>query len=336
MAKPEGGARALLVKLVSYSILIFFVALCVYFNVRLGGRFLSADNIVNILQQTAINTVIAVGMTFVIISGGIDLSVGAVLGVAGVLSMAALKRADVTMQVEAAILIAAIVGITAGGLAGALNGIFITRFRVTPFIATLGMMGLAQGYGFVFTNAVPIFDLPKAFTDVIGSPSIKMGSLPSIPPLVPLALLVVAAGYVLLTRTSFGRKVYAVGGNQEAARLSGVNVNRTKMGVYIISGLLAGLSGFMFAAYVQAGDPKSGQMYEMNAIAAVVLGGTSLMGGVGSVMGTLLGALVIGSLKIGLDQVGVSPYYQMMVKGGVILLAVVLDQLKVRLTAQAK
>ncbi|MDO8681917.1 MAG: ABC transporter permease, partial [Armatimonadota bacterium] len=149
-------------------------------------------------------------------------------------------------------------------------------------------------------------------------------------------LLVVIAGYIVLTRTNFGRHVYAIGGSQEAARLSGVNVASTKLGVYAIAGLLAGLSGFMLSAWVAAGDPKSGNMYEMNAIAAVVLGGTSLMGGSGSVAGTLLGALIIGSLQIGLDQTGVSTYYQMVVKGAVVLLAVVLDQLKIRMTQRSE
>jgi ribose transport system permease protein len=221
-----------------------------------------------------------------------------------------------------------------GAASGAFSGAFITRLRVTPFIATLAVMSIARGYGYVFTDARPVSPLPTQFFEVVGGNSIKIPGLPAIPPLVPLALLVVLAGHFLLSRTGFGRRVYAIGGNQEAARLSGINIENNKLCIYIICGMLAGLSGFMLSAWTAAGDPKAGQMFEMNAIAAVVLGGTSLMGGMGSITGTLLGALVIGALGIGLDLCHVSTYYQMMVKGGVILLAVVLDQLKVRLSSQ--
>ncbi|MDO8585694.1 MAG: ABC transporter permease [Armatimonadota bacterium] len=336
MGKPDIGVRNLLVKLLSYGILVFFVLLCLYFDYVTRGLFLSGSNIVNILQQTAINTIIAVGMTFVIISGGIDLSVGSILSLAGVLSTMSLLQVFSRMHqgpavtawpLVVAVLVAGMVSMAVGAAAGAFNGFCITRLRVTPFIATLAMMGSARGLSMVFTDAVPISPLPTAFTNVVGGPSI----LRAIPPLVPLAILVFVVGYVVLTQTDFGRRVYAIGGNQEAARLSGVNVAHTKLGVYTIAGLLAGLSGLMFAARVGAGDPKSGQMFEMDAIAAVVLGGTSLMGGTGSVAGTLLGSLVIGVLAVGLDITDVSTYWQMVIKGGVILLAVVLDQLKVRL-----
>jgi ribose/xylose/arabinose/galactoside ABC-type transport system permease subunit len=332
--------RSLLAKALSYGILVFFAFLCTYFNYVTQGRFLSGGNIVNILQQTAINTIIGVGMTFVIISGGIDLSVGSLVALSGVVSMTVLLHgfatshagpAETAWPLALAIPISAAVAMAVGAAAGAFSGFFITRMRVTPFIATLAMMGSAKGLALVFTNAQPVSPLPRAFADMVGGPSI----MSAVPPLVPLALLVVLVGYIVLTRTDFGRRVYAIGGNQEAARLSGINVWNTKMGVYIIGGMLAGLSGFMLAARLAAGDPKSGEMYEMNAIAAVVLGGTSLMGGTGSVVGTLLGALVIGVLAVGLDFTGVSPYYQMVVKGGVILLAVVLDQLRHQLSRQS-
>jgi ribose transport system permease protein len=342
VGKPIGGAKGILVKLLSYAILIFFAALCLYFNYTTRGIFLSSNNILNILQQTAINTIIAVGMTFVIISGGIDLSVGSIVAVSGVFSMTVLLHgfarghagaSATAWPLAIAVPMAAIVAMGSGAAAGAANGFFITRLRVTPFIATLAMMSIGRGLAFAFTDARPVSPLPVSFVDSVGGRSLQIWRLPSITPLVPLALVVVALGYIVLTRTNFGRRVYAIGGNQEAARLSGINVSRTKLGVYTISGLLAGLSGFMLSAWLSAGDPKTGNMYEMNAIAAVVLGGASLMGGVGSVVGTLLGALVIGSLEIGLVQSHVSTYYQMMVKGGVILLAVVLDQLKSRLAA---
>jgi ribose/xylose/arabinose/galactoside ABC-type transport system permease subunit len=341
VGKSGVGVKSLMAKGLSYGILLFLAVLCVYFNYYTRGLFLSSNNILNILQQTAINTVIAVGMTFVIISGGIDLSVGSLVALSGVVSMHVLVNGFTgprpglpgiaTWNLAVAIPVAALVAMAVGAAAGSFSGFFITRMRVSPFIATLALMGSAKGLALVFTDGRPVSPLPVRFTDMVGGPSI----LSAIPTLVPLALLVVAAGYIVLSRSDFGRRVYAIGGNQEAARLSGVDVWRTKVGVYTISGLLAGLSGFMLAARVCAGDPKSGEMYEMNAIAAVVLGGTSLMGGTGSVMGTLLGALVIGALAVGLDLSHVSAYYQMVVKGGVILLAVVLDQLKMRLSSQA-
>lgn len=452
MGKSNVGVKSVVAKCLSYGILIFFAILCFYFNCYTRGLFLSGNNILNILQQTAINTVIAVGMTFVIISGGIDLSVGSLVALSGVISMHVLINGFTApnpgmpgiahWNLMLAIPVAALVAMAVGAAAGAFSGFFITRLNVTPFIATLALMGSAKGLALVFTDGRPVSPLPVRFTDMVGGPSILLqitarfpiallaiaiyvvltrtrfgrrlcairllsplllliatgyvlfmrmhfgkplavallviaiacvvltltafgrrvwsgrAAKPlfflmaaggyvllrqvnykvleyAIPPVVPLALLVVAIGYIVLVRSGFGRRVYAIGGNQEAARLSGVNVLDTKLGVYTISGLLAGLSGFMLAARVCAGDPRSGEMYEMNAIAAVVLGGTSLMGGTGSVMGTLLGALVIGALAVGLDLSHVSAYYQMVVKGGVILLAVVLDQLKVRLSSQA-
>jgi ribose/xylose/arabinose/galactoside ABC-type transport system permease subunit len=345
VGKPiSGSARSILVKSLSYGILLFFVLMCAYFNYRTKSLFLQPNNILNILQQTAINTIIAVGMTFVIISGGIDLSVGSIVALAGVVSMDVLLRIGFKSVVPAevpryglliAVPFAAVVAMAVGAASGAFSGVFITRLRVTPFIATLAVMSIARGYAFVFTDARPVSPLPMTFFQVVGGNCIKIPGLPAIPPLVPLALLVVLVGHFVLTKTGFGRRVYAIGGNQEAARLSGINIANNKLAIYTICGMLAGLSGFMLSAWTAAGDPKAGYMFEMNAIAAVVLGGTSLMGGMGSITGTLLGALVIGALGIGLDLCHVSTYYQMMVKGGVILLAVVLDQLKVRLSSQA-
>ncbi|MDO8681851.1 MAG: ABC transporter permease, partial [Armatimonadota bacterium] len=276
MGKPVTGMRSILVKALSYGILLFLILLCAYFNRATNGLFLSGNNVLNILQQTAINTIIAVGMTFVIISGGIDLSVGSVLSLAGVVSMTVLMHGfagthsgpnETAWPLAIAIPIAALVGIAVGAVAGALNGFFITKMRVTPFIATLAMMSVARGLAFVFTDARPVSPLPAKFIEGVGGRSIEIPGLPPIAPLVPVALLVVIAGYIVLTRTNFGRHVYAIGGSEEAARLSGVNVACTKLGVYAIAGLLAGLSGFMLSAWVAAGDPKSGNMYEMNAIA---------------------------------------------------------------------
>lgn len=318
----------------SYGILGFLILLAVFFQWSTGGTFLSVENGSNILRQTSINTIIAVGMTMVIITGGIDLSVGSILAIAGMLSMGVMMHGfswppelryqetgseplwSMSLGIPAAILVSLIVG----AIAGLHNAIPITRLRVPPFIATLAMMTICRGVAYVYTDGYPIGNLPDTFTRPI-----QQG------PILPIvALSTVAIGHIILTRTAFGRAVYAIGGNQEAARLSGVNVGRTKTYVYVICGVLCGIAGVLLSGRIGAGDPKSGTMFELNAIAAVVLGGTSLMGGVGTVLGTLLGALVIGSLEAGLILMGVSAFWQMIIKGYVILLAVILDQLKSR------
>jgi ribose transport system permease protein len=349
-----GSTRKALRALSSYGILIFLALLAVFFQWSTGraqlaasgghhgiiecfraGTFLTAENESNVLRQTSTNTIIAVGMTLVIITGGIDLSVGAIVALSGMLAMGMMMHglswppqlryretgAEPLIPTSLGIPAAAITAMVVGAVAGLHNSIPVTRLRVPPFIATLGMMTIARGLAYVYTDGYPIGNLPDAFTN-----HIQEG------PLLPIvALATVASGHVLLTRTSFGRAVYAIGGNQEAARLSGVNVARTKTWVYVLSGTLCGLAGLLLAGRIGAGDPKSGTMFELNAIAAVVLGGTSLMGGVGTVLGTLLGALVIGSLEAGLVLMGVSAFWQMVIKGYVILMAVVLDQVKSRL-----
>ncbi len=201
----------------------------------------------------------------------------------------------------------------------------ITRFRIAPFVATLAMMTIARGLAYVYTDGRPVSPLPREVGD-FGASDVSLVVL-QIPSLVLIALLVVLVGHILLSRTNFGRHVYAIGGNEEAARLSGINVSRVRLKVYTLCGLLAGLSGMLLAARLASGDPKSGMMFELNAIAAVVLGGTSLMGGRGTVIGSLLGALVIGVLDNGLILLNVSAFYQMVAKGFVILAAVILDRL---------
>ena len=330
----------------SYGIVIFLAVLCLFFQVMTGramnpdggiagwwssGTFLTQQNLANVLRQVSVNTIIGVGMTMVIISAGIDLSVGAVLALAGVLATAIIMRgfpppfpypADSAMTpawpLAASVPVAVIVAAVAGGLCGAHNAIPIVKFRVPPFIATLAMFSLARGFAYIYVGGGQVGNLPKEFTSAVGDG-----------PLMPIiALATVLAGHVLLTRTRFGRAVYAIGGNEQAARLSGINVGRVKFWVYVICGALAGVAGLLLAGRIGAGDPKSGMSYELNAIAAVVLGGTSLMGGVGTISGTLLGAVVIGSLETGLGLMGINWFVQMVVKGYVILMAVLLDQVK--------
>lgn len=332
----------------TYGIVFFFVALCLFFQVMTGramnhdggivgwwtsGTFLSGQNLSNVLRQVSVNTIIGVGMTMVIISAGIDLSVGAVLALSGVLATAIIMRgfpppfpypADTAMTpiwpLAASVPVAVAVSALAGGLCGAHNAIPIIKFRVPPFIATLAMFSLARGFAYIYVGGGQVGNLPKEFTSAVGDG-----------PLMPIvALATVVVGHIVLTRTRFGRAIYAIGGNEQAARLSGIDVARVKFWVYVICGMLAGIAGLLLAGRIGAGDPKSGMSYELNAIAAVVLGGTSLMGGVGTIPGTLLGAVVIGCLETGLGLMGVNWFVQMVVKGYVILLAVLLDQAKKR------
>ena len=315
-----------------YGIVIFLVILSAYFTWRTNGIFLTPENIANVSRQIAINTILAVGLTFVIITGGIDLSVGSVLALAGVISMTVLRDGFAVggamlipqLPMLFAIPISAVIASIIGAGCGAFNGLVITRFRMAPFIATLAMMTIARGLAYVYTDGAPVSPLPASVGD-FGASEVNVW-IGHIPTLVLIALLVVAVGHVIISRTSFGRCVYAIGGNEEAARLSGINVNRAKLKVYALCGLLSGLSGMLLAARLASGDPKSGMGFELNAIAAVVLGGTSLMGGRGTVIGTLLGALVIGVLDNGLILLDVSTFYQMVVKGFVILAAVILDR----------
>lgn len=332
----------------SYGILLFLAALCLFFQVMTGramnpdgglagwwqcGTFLTARNLENVLRQVSVNTIIAVGMTIVIISAGIDLSVGAVLALAGVISTAIIMRgfpppfpypSDAAMAplwpLAMSVPVAAIAAALVGGICGAHNAIPIVKLRVPPFIATLAMFSLARGFAYIYVGGGQVGNLPREFTSAVGESYLM--------PIV--ALCVAIAGYFLLLHTRFGRAVYAIGGNEQAARLSGINVAKVKFWVYVICGVLAGIAGLLLAGRIGAGDPKSGMSYELNAIAAVVLGGTSLMGGVGTIPGTCLGAVVIGSLETGLGLMGINWFVQMVVKGYVILLAVALDQVKKR------
>jgi len=316
-----------------YGIVIFLVLLCAYFTWKTGGIFATGENISNVSRQIAINTILAVGLTFVIITGGIDLSVGSVLALAGVISMTFLRDGFSigamtilpVLPILFAIPLSAVIASAVGGITGSFSGLVITRFRIAPFVATLAMMTIARGLAYVYTDGRPVSPLPHEVGD-FGAADIPLGLI-HIPALVLIALIVVVIGHIVLSRTDFGRHVYAIGGNEEAARLSGINVSRAKLKVYALCGLLAGLSGMLLAARLASGDPKSGMMFELNAIAAVVLGGTSLMGGRGTVIGTLLGALVIGVLDNGLILLDVSAFYQMVAKGFVILAAVILDRI---------
>lgn len=298
-----GIAAALVIELV------LFAALSPYF--------FTADNILNVTLQTSITAIIAAGMTFVILTGGIDLSVGALVAFTGVVTTSCLKSGLPDALLFPA---AALAGIAAGAVSGFLAGIFVTRFRITPFIVTLALMTVWRGAAYMYTDGRPVWGLPPGF-DFLGS-----GRLLAVPVPTIVMFAVFAAAFIILRRTPFGRHVYAVGGNAEAARLAGIDTNATLMKVYVMSGVLAAVSGILLASRMNSGQPNAGQMYELDVIAAVVVGGTSLSGGKGSIPGTFVGAMLIGVLRNGLNLLNINSYVQMVVLGGVILLAVMLDQ----------
>ncbi|NUM74779.1 ATP-binding cassette domain-containing protein [candidate division KSB1 bacterium] len=285
----------------------------------LSPYFFTADNLLNVTLQTSITAIIAVGMTLVILTAGIDLSVGALVAFCGVVATSVLQ---VDLAYAVALPLALVVGVMLGGFSGALAGVFITRFNITPFIVTLAFMTIWRGAAFMFTDGRPIWNLPEAFS------SLGSGRVLGVPAPTLIMLAVYAVAYIVLSYTRFGRHVYAVGGNKEAARLAGININRIIVQVYMICGSLAALSGILLAARMNSGQPNAGLMYELDVIAAVVVGGASLFGGRGSIVGTFLGAMLIGVLRNGLNLLNVNSYVQMVVLGAVILLAVMLDQVR--------
>jgi ribose/xylose/arabinose/galactoside ABC-type transport system permease subunit len=275
-------------------------------------HFLTVSNLLNVLEQTSINAIVAVGMTLVIISGGIDLSVGSVLAVSGI----ALARAlEAGLPAPVAIGLALIVGSSAG----LINGLLVTYGRLPPFIATLGMMSVARGAALMLAEGRPISGFAEGFRALATS---RVLMIPS--PVIITALIYVVAHFVL-SRTIFGRATYAIGGNQEAARLSGVSVGFHKTMVYGVAGLTSAAAAVILTARLNSAQPTAGTMYELDAIAATVIGGTSLMGGEGTLLGALIGALIMGVLRNGLNLLNVSSFFQQVVIGVVIIAAVLID-----------
>jgi ribose/xylose/arabinose/galactoside ABC-type transport system permease subunit len=275
-------------------------------------HFATVDNLLNVAEQTAIVGVLAAGMTFVILTGGIDLSVGSVVALAGVVLGLALRAgAPVPAAVAAALL--------AGAACGAANGALVTLGGLPPFIVTLGMMSVARGGALLLTDGRPVSGFPAGLRALATARPLGVPA----PALVMLALF--AAAHLVLARTTFGRYVYAVGGNEEAARVSGVRVRAHKAAVYVVSGALAAACAVLLTARLDSAQPIAGMAYELDAIAAVVIGGTSLLGGAGTVLGTLAGALTMGVLRNGLNLLGVSAYLQQVAIGVVIVAAVLVD-----------
>lgn len=295
-----------------FALLLLFVVIA-----ALNPSFLEPLNIMNLLRQTSINALIAFGMTFIILTGGIDLSVGSILALSSAL-MAGMMVSGMDP------ILAILVGVLLGTLMGVLNGLLITKGKMAPFIATLATMTIYRGLTLVYTEGKPVTGLGDSeLFHMLGR-----GYFFGIP--VPVVIMIIAffVLWFLLHKMSFGRKTYAIGGNEKAARISGIKVDRVKIMIYGIAGTMAALAGAILTSRLNSAQPTAGQAYEMDAIAAVVLGGTSLNGGKGRLFGTLIGVLIIGTLNNGLNLLGVSSFYQQVVKGVVIIVAVLLDRKK--------
>lgn len=297
-----------------YGLLIVFGIICLIISL-ITPQFLTVSNLTIIVTQVSINALLAFGVTFVIITGGIDLSLGSIVAVTGV-TAAMLAHPD-----SYPVLIPIVMGLLAGLLMGAFNGFIITKSKIAPFIVTLGTMTIGRGLALILSDGRPVSNLSDSF-NYLGS-----GTVLGIPILILIFILVFAVCSIILSKMVLGRYIYAIGGNEQAARASGINIDRVKLSVYSISGLLAGLAGILLASRITTGQPNAGAGFELDAIAAVVIGGTSTAGGRGTMAGTLIGVLLIGVINNGLDLLNVTSYYQQVVMGIIIIGAVVLDSL---------
>ncbi len=333
----NGGWLALVLKLRA---LIALGVVLAFFSV-MAPNFLSTANFLIMFKHVAITAILAIGMSFVILTGGIDLSVGSIAGlggmVAGALILNGLTIAPLGVVVYPSIAMVVVIVLLLGGLAGFANGVLVSRFKVAPFIATLGMLYVARGAAMLLSNGATFPNLTgREDLGNTGFPWLGAGTVLGLPVTVLIMAAIALVAAFVARDTPFGRRVYAVGGNERAALLSGVRVDRVKIAVYVISGVCAALVGLVVSSELVAAHPASGETFELSAIAAVVLGGASLSGGRGTVGGALIGACVIGVLGDGLVMMGVSEFWQMVVKGLVIIAAVVLDQLQGRLAAAGK
>ncbi|MBT0769329.1 ABC transporter permease [Kineosporia sp. J2-2] len=333
-SSPPGSAARVALLLLRGRTVVVLVLLMVLFG-SISGEYLSSSNLILMTKHVAINAILAIGVTFVILTGGIDLSVGSIAGLAGMICGGLLFTGlalpgDGTLFLSVGAVILA--GIALGALVGWVNGVVITRFRVAPFIATLGMLYVARGFAQLRSNG-------GTYPNLAGTPErgntgfhvIGVDRWLGIPVAVWIMVAVAVLAVVVTTRTPFGRRVYAVGGNERAAELAGIRTARIKIAVYAISGACAALAGLLLTSELGAAYPDTATTYELNAIAAAVLGGTALSGGRGTIIGTVLGAFVIGFLADGLVLVGVSTFWQSVVKGAVIVFAVITEHAQQRL-----
>lgn len=294
-------------------ILWVMVALVIIMSM-ISPTFFTSRNLINVVKQASITSIIGVGMTFVLITGGIDLSVGSVMALSGTLA-ASVAVADKNMPIAVVLL----AGTALGTLCGLINGIGVSYIGFPPFIMTLGMMTIARGIPLVYTNGTPIFGLSDAFNALANT------MLFGIPTLVYYMVVISIIGYIILSKTVLGRQIYGIGGNEEAARLSGVPVAKLKMLVYVFSGFLSGVAGILICSRITSGNGTVAEGYEMNAISAAVIGGVSMTGGSGSVLGMVVGAMILTIIQNSFDIMGVNSFYQDIIKGIIILLAVFLD-----------
>ncbi len=299
----------------NFSIFCILLGMCVALAFA-SPKFLNSSNLFSVARAFSYIAIMAIGECMVIITGGIDLSIGSVFGLAGVISTMAMTKWGM------GIVVSIFVGLAVAALVGLINGLMITKVKLPPFIATLGMLSIARGTCFVLTRGYPIIFLPEKFL-VLGQ-----GYFGIIPIPVILMLILILLFTILLKRTVFGRRVYALGGNEEATRVSGVNVDRLKLTVYCLSGTLAGFAGIITASRLGVGQAVAGTGYEMDAVAAVIIGGASLSGGRGTMSGMLIGAAIMGVLNNALVLLSVSAYWQQIVIGCVIIIAVTVDQLR--------
>jgi ribose transport system permease protein len=299
--------------------LLPFITLIVLFTALAIGSpyFLTSTNLSSVVRQTAVINIMALGMTLIIISGGIDLSVGAILAMGGLLGTMA-------MEAGAPILLGVLIGIAAGLFWGFFNGALITRLRIEPFIVTLGTLGIVRGLALIISKGLPVHKIPPQFS-YLGE-----GTLLGVPFVLWILLTCAVMVHVILEHTKLGRYTFAIGSNKDAAIYAGIPIAFHLTAVYAISGLLNGLAGMIEASRLMTGQPTAGQGYELQVIAAVVIGGGSLRGGEGSVIGTLIGAFIMGLLSNGSDLLGISPYHQQAIIGAVIILAVAVDELRKR------
>ena len=318
-----------MISLTKYSNLARFQSLIALFIMCLllaltADNFMTADNFWNVLRQISVNVCISVGMTLVILTAGIDLSVGSVLALCGAITAGLLKHGisipSANLFIGFTVFGVVVTGVVCGGALGFINGYAISKFKVPSFVATLAMLTMARGFTMLSTGGHPITGLGDTF-GFLGT-----GWFLGIPMPVWISGIIVFAAVIVTSKTRFGRYIYAIGGNENAARLSGIPVTKIKRWVYILAGMLAAMGGVLVTARLDSAQPNAGISYELDAIAAVVIGGTSLSGGRGSIFGTVLGAMIIGVLNNGLVLLDVSPFWQQVVKGLVILIAVIIDK----------
>lgn len=309
----------ILKKINEYAIALVFFLFCIILSI-VSPYFITKQNILNVLRQVSINGLLSIGMTFVILTGGIDLSVGSVLAFGGVVgaSLASSSYGGVIVPTGVSYGVALLAGI---GL-GAVTGGIIAKGKVAPFVVSLGMMSIARGLTYIYTNGMPVPQIDKKFL------YIGKGSFLGLPMPVVIFSMIFIIAWIALYKTRFGRYIYAVGGSEKSAKISGINTRLVVFSTYVISGFLSALAGIILTARTTAGLPQAGTSYELDAIAAVVIGGTSLSGGQGRLVGTIFGVLIIGVINNGLDILGVSSYYQQVVKGAIIIAAVLLDSFR--------